>query len=323
MNFTENLVEELMKKNLSDSSIKLYLRNLKKLNDDKDIKNLKFLENIEGIVNSLSKYQPNTIRNYLISIVSVLSVFDNKKLIKLRNRYYTLMNDKNKEIKESTNDGEMNDKQKKNWITEEEIHKKFEEIEKQVLSFLKSKEISENQYNVLLNYIVLGLYVFMKPRRNQDYQLCNIIKLYSNSYDNDVNYLSYDSNDFIFNVYKTAKVKGQKIIKFDEKMKEVITNYIKFHPKVLGKRNIKKTLNTPFLVKYDGSPFEVNTITNILNRIFKRHIGSSMLRHIYHSTKYAGMMEEMREDADDMGHTVETVIKDYIKTPNKIIVAFK
>ena len=53
----EDLVENLKKRNLSDSSIKLYLRNLVKLNDDVPPKNLNFLMKTDDILQKLEKYK--------------------------------------------------------------------------------------------------------------------------------------------------------------------------------------------------------------------------------------------------------------------------
>ena len=99
-NFKEDLIQKLNDKNLSEGSIKLYLRNLEKLNDG-NLQSFKFLNNVEKIVEKITKYKPNTQRGILISIVSVLGCCpEDKKLMKIRNKYYNLMNDKNTEIKE-------------------------------------------------------------------------------------------------------------------------------------------------------------------------------------------------------------------------------
>jgi hypothetical protein len=60
-----------------------------------------------------------------------------------------------------------------------------------------------------------------------------------------------------------------------------------------------------FLVNADGSALaSVNSITRILNKVFGKHIGSSMLRHIYITHKYGDTKKEMEKDAAAMGHTV-------------------
>ena len=72
--FKQKLFNEFKAKDLTDSSVNLYLRNLEKLNGTQPLKNLKFLDNIEEINKKLEPYKQNTIRNYLISCVSVLSL---------------------------------------------------------------------------------------------------------------------------------------------------------------------------------------------------------------------------------------------------------
>jgi hypothetical protein len=66
-----------------------------------------------------------------------------------------------------------------------------------------------------------------------------------------------------------------------------------------------------FLVYQDGRPLEsVNAITRILNRIFGKSVGATMLRHIYLSSKYD--VEEMNKDAEIMAHSSSTQ-HDYMK----------
>ena len=64
--------------------------------------------------------------------------------------------------------------------------------------------------------------------------------------------------------------------------------------------------NTQFrlLVNNDGSPLpSVNSITRLLNRAFGKNIGSSMLRHIYLTSKYKDVNKEMAKDANAMAHS--------------------
>ena len=53
-NFKEDLIQKLNDKNLSEGSIKLYLRNLEKLNDG-NLQSFKFLNNVEKIVEKITK----------------------------------------------------------------------------------------------------------------------------------------------------------------------------------------------------------------------------------------------------------------------------
>ena len=98
--FKNQLSNGFTEKKLAPTSIKMYLRNLEKLNDDMPLKNLNFLKEISAIEQKLSKYKENTKRGYLISIVSALSLDkSNKQKQKLYDDYYRLMMDKNKELK--------------------------------------------------------------------------------------------------------------------------------------------------------------------------------------------------------------------------------
>ena len=311
--FRNNLIEKLKKKNLTDSSIKLYIRNLEKLNNDLPLKNFKFLENTENIIEKLKDYKANTKRGYLISIVATLGCFkeDNKKIAKTYKIYYDNMMNLAKEIKEKPTE-EMNDAQKENWLSWDKVKEKFDELKNKVDAFINHKEINEHQYNTLLSYVVLALYIYNPPRRNKDYQLMNLVKNYSDVLPTDINYLSLDDNEFIFNVFKTSKKEGQVKIKFKEDMKNVINQYLKFHPLVKGKK-LAKTSNIPFLVYFDGKDFDkVNSITRILNKVFDKKIGSSMLRHIFLTDKYGDTLKEQQKDSKAMGHSVE-MQKDYIK----------
>jgi len=310
--FKSNLINKLKEKGLSDSSIKLYIRNLEKLNGG-DLKNFKFLNKPESIQEVLKSYKDNTKRSILISIVSVLGCCpEDKKISKLRKSYYDLMLQKNNEIKEKTTD-EPTDEQKANWISWEDVKKRFQELEHSVQEFQDLKTLNEKQWDSLLYYMILALYVHNQPRRNKDYQLMNIIYKYADKLQipNDINYLSYSDDEFIFNVYKTSKKYGQQKEKINEVLKKCIDLYIKFHPKIKGK--VKKLTNTQFLVTYDGNPLtQNNSMTKIFNKIFGKKISSSALRHIFLSDKYGDIVKEMKNDADAMGHS-SAQQKEYIK----------
>jgi hypothetical protein len=132
--FKSNLFTKLKDKKLSETSINLYLRNLEKLNGG-ELKDFKFLKNVDSIVEVLKKYKDNTKRSILISIVSVLGCCpDDKKIVKLRKQYYDLMLKKNDEIKEKTTD-EATKEQKENWISWDGVKKRFDELKEEVEKF--------------------------------------------------------------------------------------------------------------------------------------------------------------------------------------------
>jgi hypothetical protein len=311
VNFKDELVEKLKGKNLSESSIKLYIRNLEKLNGG-ELKDFKFLKNVDTVLDLLKAYKDNTKRSILISIVSILGCCpDDKKIVKLKQKYYDLMLKKNDEIKEKTTD-EATEEQKENWISWDDVKKRFDELKKEVEESTNNTVVlSKPAFETLLYYMILALYIHNQPRRNKDYQYMNIVFKSNDKLPKDRNYLSYSDNKFIFNVYKTSKKYGQKVEDISEDLKKCIDLYLKFHPKIKGK--VKKNTDTPFLVGYDGNPLsQVNSMTKIFNKIFNKKISSSALRHIFLSDKYGDVVKEMKEDADKMGHSVQQQ-KEYIK----------
>jgi len=294
------LKNHLKNKNLSDSSIELYIKALKNLNDKKEIKNLKFLAKPEVILNKIKDYKTTTQRNIIISIVSILKALNNPMYTK----YYDIMIDMTKKINDNNKNNEKTETQKANWMKWEDIETKFNEL-KNALKL--PKNMSEPQYNSLLDVVILSLYVLMPPRRNKDYIEMEITKN-NDTKDTNKNYLDLKKSQFIFNVYKTAKKDGQLIVPIPDELMEIIKLYIKHHPMKLQ----MKIGNVPFLMYFNKKPLKDNSITRILNKIFDKKIGSSMLRHIYLSSKYGNMLNEQKKDSILMSHNLTTQ-KDYIK----------
>ena len=319
MDFQKDLLERLVKKGLSQSSITLYVKNLIKLNDGLPLKNFNFLNNVDSIIEKLQPLKPTTQKAYLTCIVSVLNTYpENKKIVKLCSKYYTVMTDAVKKLKEIPSEA-MSKSQSENWLDWDKIQDIYKKLHEKVMGFIKNKEISENQYNSLLSLVVLSLYVLLPPRRNMDYCVMNVKKSVGDDDKKDKNYLDVDSKKFIFNVFKTSKHNEDTEISIPEDLQHIIFDmYFKFHPLLQGKK-ITKTTDVPFLVYYNGSKFTaVNCITRILNKIFDKKIGVSMLRHSYLTAKYGNDDTERKKDAVAMGHNTATQSQ-YIKNKDIII----
>jgi len=323
MDFKDRLIKKFEEKGLSKNSINLYVRNLEMLNNNMPLKNLNFLSDIDNISEKLKEYKPNTKRQYLISIVSTLKLSKdekakNKKIDKLYDHYNKLMLDIAKDIKDNTIVGHINDKD--NWLTLDEVKKVFDNLKEKVNKFINNKKINEYQYNDLLGLMVLSLYILEEPRRNQEYYICKLVGQYNDKMSNEFNYIDLDK--VIFNVYKTQKKYGKQEYNIKPELKEILLKYIKHHPLLKGKLNKKDCV--PFLVYFNGEQFKaVNSITRILNKVFDKKIGSSMLRKIYVSDKFGDnselnkLKEEQKETAEKMGHTVATQNLYYIKDEKK------
>ena len=306
MSINDQLKGKLKDNNLTDSSINLYLRNIKKLNDDNEVKNFKFLEDIESIKSKINKYKDNTQRAYLISIVSVLNCYKTiKKYESLYKKYYKLMREKADEIKQKPTD-EMSEKQKEHWISLDELKEKLKKLKDDIDMFKNNKSINENSYNKLLKYVIGSLYILNSPRRNADYQYMKILINDDDKDDKDFNFLDLRKGEFIFNKYKTQKKYGQQIIKINPELLDIIKLYLKFRP---------GTKDSYFLVDFNNKPLlTINSITRILNGINKG-LGSSLIRHIYITNKFGNIEKEQEDVAYKMGHSKSTQ-QDYIKNDN-------
>lgn len=293
-------------KGISDNSLKIIFQQLQFLNNKKPFSNLSFLNNTEEIINKLENKTKNlnTQKTYLYSIVSALEQVKNKNLDFYKNKL-------NEKIKEYNNidHNQKNDKEEKNWVSSEDIENIKENLIKNISS--KNKKMDKEGYDDLFKLMILSLYTDLPPRRNQDYQETFIKTKQDNK-----NILDLKNNQFIFKKYKTARTSGEQELKFNdnEKFKFILKLYLKHHPLY---KNINKYDEVPFLVNFTGEPLkQVNSITRILNKIFKKNIGSSMLRKIYLSNKYGqdlDTLKEMKEDARDMGHSTGTQQAIYIK----------
>lgn len=306
----KDLVE---KKGVTDTTASTYVKNLYVLNNKTAFTTLSFLRKKDEIINKIKEYAESTQKTLLASVVSVLSLVSDKPTYKsVYKFYYEEMMGKSKELrdKETT---EKTEKQKDNWISWKDIQDKVNTTRKEVIELLNNKTLNHKQFETLLHYVVLSLYTYIQPRRNQDYLDMMVVKKWKEGMDGGHNYLDLTGQQFIFNKYKTAKKYGVQKIAIpntpEAPLFDTLVAYLKFHP--LFKANKGKE-PVPFLVFEDGKQLvAVNAITRILNKIFGKKVGSSMLRHIFLSDKYD--IKEMEEDAKAMGHSVEEQ-KKYMKS---------
>ena len=298
MEFLNNVFEQ-RDTPISDSSKKLYTRNLMKLNNDMPITNFNFLKEPKHILNIIKDYKPTTQRSYIIAICTVLK---NSKNPNLYDMYFEILSNFNNQLKVRT---DKSDSQKENWLSNDNINKISDDLKSKVVKKVRNKE----DYNILLNYMVLLSYTLHAPRRNIDYSL---MKLSNNMSDDKFNYLDMDKKQFIFNNYKTQGTYNSVVVNIEDELMQVISLYPKNHPEKSKLKN--KTYNIHFLKTfYNEDIIKSQDMTRILNKIFGKNIGSSMLRNLYLTNKYGDMVEEFKKDTTDMGTSVDIALNNYIK----------
>lgn len=296
LNLKTRLVAE---RNIADSTATQYLQTLYKLAGGK-FNNMAWAKKYEEVEEKLKEYAPSTRQSYMAALASSLSLFNDKPVYKKAYRYWRdKMATAGEELRKDAAKHEKSETQEENWITWDEVEKKKSGLKEDVLRFHSNKKVSEGEYEILLHYLILSLYTDIAPRRNQDYLDMYVVKKLPKEYERDKNYYDVGAQQFVFNKYKTAKTYGEQRIAVPESLQEALSMYMKFHP-------LKKQKEFKLLVKADGEALNsVNAITRILNRIFDKKVGSSMLRHIYLSSRYQHTDKERDATALEMAHSRE------------------
>jgi len=288
---------KLTGRGLSEGSLKLYEANLKRLNNNQPIKNLNFLKDTESIINKIKEKKDTTARSYIIAICSILK--NDPKMKKQQEIYYKLLIEYNDKLK---NNNTKSDKQKEEWISQNEVKEIYNKLEDEAKLLLKKKNLNNDEYEKLLSYIVLSLYVLQPPRRNLDYLKMIAVSKYKGTEDKNFNYFDIANKKMIFNNYKTKGTYQSQEIDVDEKLYLILLMWIK-----------KFKIKSYILQKMDNTELDKNGITKILYKIFDKKIGSSMLRNIYLTDKYSDQNDEKIKDAKMMGTSVGTIDNQYTK----------
>ena len=298
------------KRGIADQTASQYIRSLYSLNNNRPFTNLAWLKNKESVGQRLSEFAESTQKTLLSVIVSALSTVKDKSTYKrIYAHYYNEMMTKSKESN-GKDTSEKSDKQEKNWLEWDVVKAHVDRLHDESKDL--PKDLTPRQWDTLLSYMVLSLFTEFDPRRNQDYQLMYVVKSPKQATDKEKNYLTLsEPRQFIFHKYKTSKTHGTQTFPVPKSLDAPIALYLSRHPALHGKPVTAKTPAFPLLTHEDGSPLTaVNAITRILNRIFGKRVGSTMLRHIYLSAKYD--VAEMNDTAEKMGHT-GAVQRTYLK----------
>jgi hypothetical protein len=304
--FMAHLGKELVeKKGVAESTASSYVRTMFMLNNKEPFKTVSFLRNKEEVKKRVAEYAESTQKTVLAAIVSVLSLFQDKTTYKSLYKYYHELMMAAAKVNSAKDTSEKTDKQKENWIDWKDIVDLNKAQRGKMIEFANKKSLSHSEAETLLQTLILSLYTCIQPRRNQDYLDMMVVKKWSEDLPKDKNYLDLTGAQFVFNKYKTAKKYGAQIVKIpndsDNPLMDVLVAYLKHNPEF---KTTKGKTPTHFILSVDGKPMTAgNSITRILNRIFGKKVGSSMIRHIFLSNKYD--ITEMEKDSLAMGHSIE------------------
>ena len=291
MSDLKSLLQEKIKQNrpkLSTSSMRTYISILSNLY--KKMKGEGNIEWFERENNEILKYLDDKNDQTSKTILSALFVLTNMK------EYQTVMNTIMKKVNDDYKDQKMNEKQKDNWISIDEIKEKYNVLSTDVNLMLRRKKILNE--NVMMEFLLMSFLggVLIPPRRSLDYSEMKI-RNYDVKTDN-----YYKGNKFYFNKYKTVKAYGLQILELPKELNNVLKKWIKINT------------NDYMVYSSNGNKLSCPQITRMLNKIFGKKISTSMLRHIYLTNVYKDVpqINKMENLASEMGHSVSTAME-YIK----------
>jgi len=284
--------------NLSTGSLATYTSILKNLyakmngGEKKDI-DVKFFNNHKEILNHLKDIEPVKRKTTLSALVVICD--DDVS------HYYRepMMNDI-KTAKSIDVQQKMTDKQKENWVSQEQVREKFDNMYDALKLKLTNKKIDNKTLNEYSDLLLLALTsgIFIPPRRSLDWAELKI-KGYDKKNDN---YIL--KNKFYLNKYKTAKTYGLETIDIPDELLNLLKKYISYLP----------SSQEYLFVNSKGEKINSVKIALTLNKIFGKNVSINALRHSYITEKYKNMpaLKDLIENSKEMGHSIIQHIE-YIK----------
>jgi len=298
---------------LALSSVKTYICSLRRIQKDTglDLKNQEdFIKNIDTILEKAKNYTPMIRKSRLASIIVLLDDKDklndkgeyvdtdkNDAIKKLR---FVMMKD-SKYVDEEETKQQLSDKQKENFIPQDDIFKVYDLLKEQTAPLFRLNTLNKKQFELMQMFVLLSLYTLIPPRRTMDF---THFKIRNINPERDNYFLvpkkKKDLGSFVFNQYKNAKKLGPQIIeRIPKELERIIDKWMQYNK------------SDYLLINSVGKQVSGSKIALWLNEIFGKKISTSMLRHIYLTHKFGDVnLKELKDTAEDMGSNgVERLLK--------------
>jgi integrase len=293
-------VKKVIKENrpkIADSSLKTYTSIVSNLYK-KVAKNDKlegaldfFTKNVKEVMAFLKDVPPARRKTTLASLV----VFTEKNE-KAADQYRKQMLDDKGVYDDDQKDQKMSETQKENWVSQDELKKLYDQMDKENRPLLGRESLKEREFQQLQNFVILALYHLQPPRRLKDYTEMKL-RAVDESKDNFIK-----KDKLVFNAYKTAKTHGREEVGLKPKLKFILGKWKNLNP------------HDYMLVSVSGKKLSSSQLQQRLNQILGKKASVNILRHSFLSEKYKDLpgVRELEERAADMGHTVEQALL-YVK----------
>lgn len=296
---TEDIKKVFQSRNIAESSKTTYASIIRNLMSNMGIDKLSDLLKSRNVLKYLSTKSPSsrkTILSAVITLLTCLGYYDHnavKKYKQLVKRDNTAVN--TDEIKQHKSEKEK--LTSKSW---DELNNTYDELYDREKHFLKKSGVSKTPMKDLQSIqdlVIATLYIKQKPRRLMDY---TELKIKNIDKDTD-NYIL--KNNFVFNKYKTDKKYSMQTVKIEPETKKILDKWIKLIPD-----------DCEYLL-FDANGNKLNSVK--LNQRLRKIFGLSanMIRSAFLTDMYkdAPSLQNAQQTAEDMGHSVNTAIKNYVK----------
>lgn len=292
MDLTEVIKQKRPK--LSDGSLRTYksiLTNIYKKCWPKDDEiELNKFDDVDSIMNHLKEIPFSKRKTTLAALVVIT---ENKEYNK------QMMSD----IKEYSDEQLLQKKDGKfveGMIPTSDVEAILKTLEKDAKQLYKKDKLDMADYQKIQNYVLLALTggIYQPPRRSLDWKMK--VKNYDAEKDN---YIDLKKKQFVFNEFKTKKQKGQQVTEIPKPLLVILKKWISILP-----------IDMEFLL-FDNKTNQLtpSQITHRLNTIFGKPISTSMLRHIYLTSKFSNVnLKELTDTASAMGNSPMQALQ-YVK----------
>lgn len=282
---------------LSASSLTTYnsiLSNLYKKVFGNEVIDFKNFDNCEKIIDHLKDISSNKRKTTLSALVVIT---DNKK-------YRELMNEDISKYNHEISKQEKSEKQKENWLSDEEIKSTFEEYKKKADLLYKKPTLTMIDLQTIQDFVILALLsgIYIPVRRSLDYVSMKKSGHIDKQKDN---WIDWKKNELVFNIFKTAKYAGTQELTMPSALKRILNKWIK-----------QGTHTNYLLFDNNSNPLTSVKLNQRFQRIFRKKASVNLLRHSYLTTKFGHTIEQKKDIEDiakDMGTSADMVENVYVK----------
>lgn len=313
--FIISLADKLRKNGVSETTISNYSQIIKQLftsstgKPNNKITSLTFLRDIEKVLDTIKTYEKSSQKTYIATIMKILNI-SGIKYEQLYKTYRAKYDDLSSKMDAISN--EKTPKQKENWTSIDalkDVQQKYKEL---VDEWFGDDEITMKQYNDLLSYLIVSLYLEIPPQRSQDFYKMVLVDNIKDAVKEDRNYYAKKDKSFIFFQYKTASSdegRGEPV-KIPKSLSDIIDRYLEYRPETAD----------CFIAKYNGGCFKIGADwSRRVKEAFSRFtdgkaITSQLLRNIYNTERFSKSNAEKKDVAKKMKTSVAMIDKVYTKS---------